>query len=188
MAKFKTALCSVGLGMTVSMLAGLPPAVAADGPAPKLSHTTVLTGRENPWDMAFLPDGTMFFTEKCKGLSVRMPGGDVKALLGMTGVKDYAVAGEDLFCKGQAGMMGVAVDPDFAKNRQVYVYSTSSKTAPGSNRLMRMTVSDDFTKVANRTDIVEDVPYKALASDHPFGGPGAVASARTPAEAVNGPT
>ena len=173
MSKIKTALCSVGFGMTVSVLAALPPAAAADGPAPKLGYTIVLTGRDNPWDMAFLPDGTMFFTEKCKGLSVRMPGGDVKALLGMNGVKDYAVAGEDLFCKGQAGMMGVAVDPDFAKNHQVYVYSTSSKTAPGSNRLMRMTVSDDFTKVANRTDIVEDVPYKALASDHPFGGPGA---------------
>jgi glucose/arabinose dehydrogenase len=43
-----------------------------------LQHSVVLEGLENPWDMAFLNDGTMFFTEKCKGLSVRMPSGEVK--------------------------------------------------------------------------------------------------------------
>ena len=33
--------------------------------------------------MAFLPDGTMFYTEKCKGLSVRTTDGTVHALYGM---------------------------------------------------------------------------------------------------------
>ncbi|MBG6200491.1 glucose/arabinose dehydrogenase [Labrenzia sp. EL_13] len=32
-----------------------------------LKHTLVLEDLENPWDMAFLDDGTMFYTEKCKG-------------------------------------------------------------------------------------------------------------------------
>ena len=32
--------------------------------APNLSSTTVMSKLSNPWDMAFLPDGTMFFTEK----------------------------------------------------------------------------------------------------------------------------
>ena len=36
---------------------------------------------ESPWDMAFLPDGTMFFTEKCRGLSVRLPSGGEKHCL-----------------------------------------------------------------------------------------------------------
>lgn len=48
-----------------------------------LQHELVLDGLDNPWDMAFLDDGTMFYTEKCKGLSVRMPDGSVTALLGM---------------------------------------------------------------------------------------------------------
>ena len=48
-----------------------------------LKHEVVLEGLENPWDMAFLDDGTMFFTEKCKGLSVRMPDGSVNALYGV---------------------------------------------------------------------------------------------------------
>ncbi|MEO1679725.1 MAG: PQQ-dependent sugar dehydrogenase [Pseudomonadota bacterium] len=149
------------------------PTVALAANTTSLQHSVVLDGLESPWDMAFLDDGTMFFTEKCKGLSVLMPSGEINALLGMTGSEGYASTADDLFCEGQAGMMGVAIDPDFADNRQIYVYSTSSMTAPGSNRLMRMTVSDDFTGVADRTDIVDDVPYKPAATDHPFGGPGA---------------
>ncbi|GGX44090.1 glucose dehydrogenase [Tateyamaria omphalii] len=138
-----------------------------------LTHEVVLDGLDNPWDMAFLDDGTMLFTEKCKGLSVRMPDGTVNALYGVAETAGYAANGADLFCEGQAGMMGVAFDPDFANNRGIYVYSTSNMSDPHTNRLMRFTVSDDFASVSDRTDIIDDVPYKMAASDHPFGGPGA---------------
>lgn len=138
-----------------------------------LEHTAVLDDLENPWDMAFLENGTMLFTEKCKGLSVLLPDGTVNALYGVGETKGYAANGSDLFCEGQAGMMGVAFDPDFETNRRIYVYSTSNMTDPHTNRLMRFTVDEDFTAVADRTDIVDDVPYKMEASDHPFGGPGA---------------
>lgn len=138
-----------------------------------LQHEVVLDNLESPWDMAFLDDGTMFFTEKCKGLSVRMPDGTVNALYGMGGSEGYPGTGDDLFCEGQAGMMGVAIDPAFAENRRIYVYSTSNMSEPHTNRLMRFTVNEDFTAVSDRTDIVDDVPYKMEASDHPFGGPGA---------------
>jgi len=138
-----------------------------------LTHSVVLSELENPWDMAFMADGTMFYTEKCKGLSVMMPSGEVNALLGMGGSEGYADTADDLFCEGQAGMMGVALDPAFDENRRIYVYSTSNLSEPQTNRLMRFEVSDDFTGVTGRTDIVDDVPYKVAASDHPFGGPGA---------------
>ncbi|WP_424972086.1 PQQ-dependent sugar dehydrogenase [Dinoroseobacter sp. S76] len=163
----------------LSLCAAIASATALASPAmaantTSLGHTLVLTGLENPWDMAFLPDGEMFFTEKCLGLSVRMTDGTVNKLLGMKDTDDdYASTAEDLFCEGQAGMQGVAVDPDFAENRQIYVYSTSDMTAPGTNRLMRLTVSEDMTSITDRTDIVEDVQYKPQATDHPFGGPGA---------------
>ena len=70
-------------------------------------------------------------------------------------------------------MSGVAVDPNFATNRQIYVYSSSSLAAPGSNRVMRLKVNDAGNGVSDRTDIVTDIQYKPRASDHPFGGPGA---------------
>jgi aldose sugar dehydrogenase len=138
-----------------------------------LQSEVVLDGLDNPWDMAFLDDGTMLFTEKCRGLSVRMPDGTVNALYGVGATEGYASSGSDLFCEGQAGMMGVAFDPDFSNNRRIYVYATSNMSTPHTNRLMRLTVNEDFTAVADRTDIVDDVPYKMAASNHPFGGPGA---------------
>ncbi|WP_246035855.1 PQQ-dependent sugar dehydrogenase [Aliishimia ponticola] len=138
-----------------------------------LQSEVVLDGLDNPWDMAFLDDGTMLFTEKCSGLSVRMPDGTVNKLYGVGAKEGYPANGEDLFCEGQAGMMGVAFDPGFADNRRIYVYSTSNMSDPHTNRLMRFTVNEDFTAVADRTDIIDDVPYKMAASNHPFGGPGA---------------
>lgn len=162
------------------LLAALPCILVAGSPAgkdpaaaPALSHTVVLTKLDGPWDMAFLPDGTMFFTEKCLGLSVRLPSGKVVKLLGMKDAKGYAATASDLFCEGQAGMQGVAVDPDFARNRFIYVYSTSSLTAPGTNRVLRLKVNADVTAVSGRVDIVTDIPYKDKANDLPFGGPGA---------------
>jgi len=153
-------------------LAGLTalPAVAA---APELEITEVVSGLDQSWDVAFLPDGTMFITEKCDGLSVRLPSGDIKKLIGMEGAEGFASAQDDLICNGQAGMNGVAVDPDFANNRTIYVYSASKKAEPTTNRLMKYKVSDDFSNVSDRTDIIEDIPYKLKDSDHPFGGSGA---------------
>ncbi len=164
---------SVSAIMASAMLTGLPTIALSDTDVPELSHSTVLSDLKNPWDMAFLNEDTLFFTEKCHGLSVRKPDGDVSQLLGMKDTEGYASTENDLFCHGQAGMNGVAVDPNFDDNRFIYVYSASSLTPGNSNRVIRLTVNDDFTKVSNRTDIVDDIPYKTEASDHPFGDAGA---------------
>ena len=170
----------IGLLLPVAALAAAcssvttaPSAPSAPANAPSLTATTVLQGRDLTWDMAFLPNGTMFFTEKCRGLSVRLPNGTVNALLGMKDAKGYADTAGDLFCSGQAGMSGVAVDPNFAQNRFIYVYSASSMSKPITNRVMRFTVNADFTRLSNRTDIVTDISYKQAASNHPFGDAGA---------------
>lgn len=162
--------------LTSAFLAALalasPAAVQAQG-GPNLTSTTVVQGREFVWDMAFLPDGTMFFTEKCRGLSVRLPSGSTNALLGIGGSQGYADTAADLFCDGQAGLSGVAIDPNFAQNRFIYIYSASRMTAPGTNRVLRLTVNADLTRVSNRTDIVTDIAYKPRPSNHPFGDSGA---------------
>ncbi len=163
-----------GSGLAAAALTfGLPLSAQADNhegmDVPKISPTKVLEGLENPWDMAFLADGTMFFTEKCKGLSVRTTDGTVNALYGMEGITGYADSGSDLFCEGQAGMLGVVADRHFDKNRILYVYSTSNKyhgdgcqtnfDKCDGNIVMRFKVSDDLTSVSDRTDIVTDIQY-----------------------------
>lgn len=163
----------LGVFAASALIAGLPVTATSSTDVPDIEQTTVLSGLESPWDMAFLPDGTMFFTEKCKGLSVRLPDGDVNNLVGMNGTDGYATTAEDLICDGQAGMNGVTVDPDFDDNRTIYFYSASKMNDSRTNRVIRMTVNDDLSEASDRTDIIEDIPFKKSASDHPFGDSGA---------------
>lgn len=171
-----------------AILTGWSGTADADGhqgmDVPKIRTAVLLDGLSDPWDMAFLGDGTMFFTEKCRGLSLRTASGGVTALYGMKDTaSSYPTAGSDLFCAGQAGMLGVAIDRAFMKNRHIYVYSSSDKYFGSGcktnfekcdgNIVMRFTVAEDLKTVSERTDIVTDIQYKPFESNQPFGGPGA---------------
>lgn len=126
--------------------------------SPVLKRNDYMTGLNDPWDLAFTTEGHLFFTEKCHGLSVRKPNGSVTRLFGTSGA---LLAAPDLFCKGQSGMNGVALDPDFATNHFVYVFMASSLSKnPNTNRVVRLIVSDDFSAVNTRVDIMTDIPYK----------------------------
>ena len=70
-------------------------------------------------------------------------------------------------------MMGVAIDPEFVKNRLIYVFSSSKLDDKLSNRVMRFKIDESLSSVSGRTDIVTDIGYKPVATKHPFGGPGA---------------
>lgn len=160
---FKVAFIAAGLAACGSLLAA----------APTLTTEVAVNKLELPWDMAFLPNGTMFFTEKCKGLSVLLPSGTVNKLHGIGGSTGYSSSSADLFCDGQAGMMGVAIDPEFEKNRLIYVFSSSKLNDKLVNRVMRFKIDESLGSVSGRTDIVSDIGYKPKATKHPFGGPGA---------------
>ena len=171
--KFSTTFKSVVMsaGVAASALMGTPAAMALTVTA------EVFQQSENPWDMAFLPNNTMFFTEKCKGLSVRLPSGSVNKLLGVGGSAGFPAVKSDLFCDGQAGVQGVAIDPDFAQNRFIYLYSSSkgsNRTYGGYNNIvMRMKVNPGLDAIFDIVEIVNDLGYKPMKSNHPFGGPGA---------------
>jgi len=171
--KFSTTFKSVvvSAGVAASALMGTPAAMALTVTA------EVFQQSENPWDMAFLPNNTMFFTEKCKGLSVRLPSGSVNKLLGVGGSAGFPAVKSDLFCDGQAGVQGVAIDPDFAQNRYIYLYSSSkgsNRTYGGYNNIvMRMKVNSSLNAISDVVEIINDLGYKPLKSNHPFGGPGA---------------
>ena len=166
---FKSVMMSAGIA--ASGLMGTHAAMALTVNAEVFQQT------ENPWDMAFLPNNTMFFTEKCKGLSVRLPSGSVNKLLGVGGSTGFAAVKSDLFCDGQAGVQGVAIDPDFSQNRYIYLFSSSkggNRTYGGYNNIvMRMKVNPSLDGIFDIVEIINDLGYKPLKSNHPFGGPGA---------------
>lgn len=140
-------------------------------------NAEVFQESESPWDMAFLPNNTMFFTEKCKGLSVRLPSGSVNKLVGVGNSNGYPTVRKDLFCDGQAGVQGVAIDPQFSSNGYVYLFASSkgsNRTYGGYNNIvMRMKVNAALNEVSDVVEIINDLGYKPLKSNHPFGGPGA---------------
>lgn len=141
---------------------------------PALQRTVVLSGRSTPWDLALTPAGDLFFTERCAGLSVRRADGSITRLFGTSG---SAVVASDFFCQGQSGMLGVALDPQFAANRRIYVYMASNlSTNPRTNRVVRLELNGDYTSVSNRTDIVTDIAFKDVGND--VGGAGAHSGGR----------
>jgi glucose/arabinose dehydrogenase len=141
---------------------------------PQLTRTTYMQSLTNPWDLAFAPDGTMFYTEKCHGLSVRRTDGTTQRLFGMAG--SSVVAANDFYCQGQSGMHGVAVDANFASNRYVFVFMLSNLSTPDTNRVVRLVVDNNYTTVSGRTDIVTNIAFKA--QDNSAGSAGAHSGGR----------
>ncbi|MGI9604639.1 MAG: PQQ-dependent sugar dehydrogenase [Acidimicrobiales bacterium] len=88
------------------------PAAAIDGViSPSLRIRTVANGLSLPWDLGFTPDGTMLFTERPGRLNVRLVDGTVRRLDANLG---------DLFVRGESGLLGLTVHPDFSANRTFY--------------------------------------------------------------------
>ena len=85
---------------------------------------TVAGGLEVPWDLAFLPDGRALVTERPG--RVRLLGADGR-------LRPEPVAEVDVEDAGEGGLLGLVVDPDFERNRFVYLYRTTS----GGNEVAR---------------------------------------------------
>lgn len=100
----------------IACLALLPvslPGCAADSPEnAEVRVETVAEGLEHPWALAFLPDGRMLVSERPGRLRLIAANGQLSAPLG--GVPE-------VFAQGQGGLLDVALDPDFANNRLLYL-------------------------------------------------------------------
>lgn len=93
------------------------PAFAGQTRAPGLSsntvgqYTTLASGLDHPWALAFLPGGEILVTERAGRLRV----------FGKDGKLSPAVAGlPAVDARGQGGLLGVALDPNYASNGLVY--------------------------------------------------------------------
>jgi glucose/arabinose dehydrogenase len=118
-------------------------------PGPALHVSTVVGGLDNPWDLAFAPDA-VYFTERTGTINALVNG--TRVVLGVPG--DVRVAGE-------GGMLGIAVDPDYATNRTIYTCYSSTAL---DNRIVRWVVAADFSGLVSGTPIVTGMPYNAGAN------------------------
>ena len=78
----------------------------------RVEVATVAAGLEHPWGMVFLPDGRMLVTERPGRL--RIVNRDGRLSEPLAGVPE-------VFAEGQGGLLDVALDPQFATSRLVYL-------------------------------------------------------------------
>ncbi|MGH9050368.1 MAG: PQQ-dependent sugar dehydrogenase [Acidimicrobiia bacterium] len=134
---------------------GLPPAIP-DGPpppnSPTLTKTDFVTGLSTPWDVAFLPNGEMLFDERARGsVKVRHLSGAVEEIIAAADIPDLLTANEFF------GLLGMAVDPQFATNGFIYTCYTAKPPADDI-RVVRWTLDQTTLDVTSRTPIVTGIP------------------------------
>ncbi len=130
------------------------PAFDGQTRAPALPETRVRVaefaeGLENPWGIALLPDGAMLVTERPGRLRMVSAGGEVSPAL--TGVPEVAA-------RGQGGLLDVAVPPDFATTREVWL--TYAKPVEGGTvtAVARGVLRADGTGLDGVTDVFLQSP------------------------------
>ncbi len=120
---------------------------SASNAIPQLMRSVFVGGLTAPRDLAFAPDGTLFYVERSAGLSLRRTNG--------TRARLFAPA--DLVTDGFGGMFGVAVDPKFNANRYVYVFMTSTLSGSRDHRVVRLTIDSAYLGIRERKDIVPGI-------------------------------
>ncbi len=126
---------SIVLPLLLGLLAGLLPQAAAAA-VPSLKSTVIASGLVHPWDVAFAPDGTMLVTERPGRVRVYSSGAVGAKLVRTIGIPAVQAQGE-------AGLMGIAVDVDFASNRFVYVCASRDTASGWRNQVLRYSVRAD---------------------------------------------
>ena len=138
----RTRRASLAAVVAVALAAAL-----TTGCGPATSTDVVLSGLQQPWDIAFAPGGSMFFTEKVGRISIRQ-NGEVRLLEAPT----------DARVMNEGGMMGLAVDPQFASNRRIYTCFLSVASGSPDIRVVRWVLNSSATALTDRTDILTGIP------------------------------
>jgi glucose/arabinose dehydrogenase len=121
------------------------PAPARNPGGPRVE--TVVRGLEVPWEIAFLPDGRALVTERP---------GRVRLLDARGRLTPAPVARVDVAAEGEGGLLGMAVDPQFARNRFVYLYRTTSR----GNEVVRYRL--DGPRLREQRVVVGDIPAGSI--------------------------
>jgi glucose/arabinose dehydrogenase len=125
-----TKLASILRLLSIAFLAtcGLPQEQFAGTP-PDLKIEVLVRGLDTPWAIDFAPDGKIFITERPGRIRI-VEGGRLLPEPWMT---------LEVVTVGEAGLMGLAIDPQFAQNRFLYVaYTYRAANGRLQNRLVRL--------------------------------------------------
>jgi len=119
--------------------------------------TTFAEGLERPWGGAFLPDGRLLVTER--------PGR--MRLIGRDGTVSAPLAGVPAVeARGQGGLLDVALAPDFATTRELYLCYAQRVEGGALTRLTRARLSPDGTALEQARPILDATPAQPGGRNH----------------------
>ncbi len=125
--------------------------VPPDPTEPSITVASSIGGFDRPWELVFLPDGTPLVTERP---------GRIAAVVG--GARKVVATIGDVVASGEGGLLGLAVDPDFATNRRIYTcYDHGSSGAVTDVRIVRFRVAEDLGSLTDPTPILTGIPHGA---------------------------
>ncbi|MFT4010600.1 MAG: PQQ-dependent sugar dehydrogenase [Nocardioidaceae bacterium] len=104
------------------------PTTAPGQPTPDVVRV-VARGLQVPWGVTFLPDGTALVGERDTTRVWAIEPSGAKRVVGRV---------EEAVPREEAGLLGLAASPDFARNRQVFAYISTAT----DNRVVRFTYRD----------------------------------------------
>src|SRR5690606_33186212 len=110
----------------------------------------VLTSElKSPWGIVNLPDGKFIVTEKGGTMKIVSPSGTIsEPLAGVPAVDS----------KGQGGLLGLTIDPDFASNRMIYWAFSEPVSGGNHTSLAKGKLSADERSIENATVIYRATP------------------------------
>ncbi|MDX1439696.1 MAG: PQQ-dependent sugar dehydrogenase [Rubricoccaceae bacterium] len=119
-----------------------------DGAVP-VQATTVVSGLEVPWGIAFLPNGDILVTERPGRIRLVRNGALVS--------QPVAVLSDSNTDEG--GLLGIALHPDFETNRLFFLYRTVHASGGSPlNRVERWQLSTDGLSATQERILIEDIP------------------------------
>ena len=108
---------------------------------------TVVESLVIPWALQFAPDGRLFVTERP---------GRVRIANIAASTSQVALTLSDVFAQGEAGALGLALDPNFQQTRHVYLYYTATQTGGAVNRIVRYREVNG--SLGDRAVLVDNIP------------------------------
>jgi len=145
------AIVSPAATLAVEPIVGPKPQTVDDVfiPAPiDIGVENWITGLEAPWSLVFLPDGRALVSERPgrvrlirDGQLAPEPYAVFETTRGASGVGDFFL---NLFARGEGGLMGLAVHPDFPKAPYIYAMYTWRGQSGVRNRIVRLRDHGDY--------------------------------------------
>ncbi|MFN7131146.1 MAG: PQQ-dependent sugar dehydrogenase [Myxococcales bacterium] len=110
----------------------------------------VTANLEVPWSLAFPGNGEILIAERP---------GRIRLFRNGQLVATPVATVPNVASGGEGGLLGLVLHPDFATNRQFYVYFTSSVTGGGRiNRVQRWVLAPDHNSASFEKLILDDIP------------------------------